>query len=354
MTLDHTMTPRQIAVDAMYRRPTDRVPCIPFIDNSYAAPRAGVAVSECFLNPRAYAQGLVASLERHPDIDGLSINLCLADEIILDIQKTKTDFLVKTTGGLTWMIPNNDVGSVQKTEISSFDDPRLEQDDPFKPGIIQTLQHIPTNLRQQYLFSCGLTGPFSQVGFMVGLTRLMEATLDDPVGLHRAIQKRLPLAIAWAEEMAQYDPGCIWIGEGLASSSLISARTYQEFVLPYETLLAEKIRQLGIPSVLHICGKILPILDRIPDTHVDCLEADWPLPLEAARDRIADRVSIKGNLNTSILVHGKEAEIYQLSRQAIETMQNKPGFILSSGCALGRDTPPEHVDAMVRAAREGN
>lgn len=346
------MTPRQRAVEAMYRRPTDRVPCVPFIDNSYAAPRAGVPVSQCFLDPDVYAQGLVASLERHPDIDGVSINLCLADNIILEIKETRYEYLVKTIGGLTWMVPFNDVGSVLETEITSFDDPRLEQDDPFKPGIIQTLQSIPEDLRKLYLFSCGLTGPFSQVAFMLGLNRTMEATIDDPEGLHRAIKKRVPFALRWVEEMTQFDPACIWIGEGFASSSLISARTYKEFVLPYEQIVADKIRERGVPSVLHICGKINPILDLIPESRADCLEADWPVALEDAHQRIADRISIKGNLNTTDLVRGEETQIYELSRQAIEIMKGKPGFILSSGCALGRDTPPEHVDAMVRATRD--
>jgi uroporphyrinogen decarboxylase len=346
------MTPRQRAVEALYRRSTDRVPCVPFIDNSYAAPRAGVPVSQCFLDPNIYAQGLVASLERHPDIDGVSINLCLTDEIIQDIRETRDEYLVKTTGGLTWMVPFNDVGSVLETEITSFDDPRLDEDDPFKPGIILTLRAIPEDLRKRYLFSCGLTGPFSQVGFMLGLTHIMEATVDDPEGLHRAIRKRVPFALRWVEEMAQYDPGCIWIGEGFASSSLIGAHTYKEFVLPYEQIVADKIREVGVPSVLHICGKIYPILDLIPDSRADCLEADWPVALEDARQRIADRISIKGNLNTTDLVRGEEAEIYDLSRKAIEVMKGKPGFILSSGCALGRDTPPEHVDAMARAARD--
>ena len=346
------MTPRQRAIEAMYRRPTDRVPCVPFIDNSYAAPRAGVPVSQCFLDPKIYAQGLVAALERHPDIDGVSINLCLTEDIIQNVRQTKDEYLVRTTGGMTWMVPFNDVGSVLETEITTFDDHRLDEDDPFKPGIIQTLQALPKELRERYLFSCGLTGPFSQVAFMMGLTRVMEATIEDPEGLHSAIQKRVPFALRWVEEMAQDDPGCIWIGEGFASSSLIGAHTYKEFVLPYEQIVVDKIREVGIPSVLHICGKIYPILDLIPDSRADCLEADWPVAMIDARQRIADKISIKGNLNTTDLVRGKEADAYEVSRQAIEAMKGKPGYILSSGCALGRDTPPAHVDAMSRAARD--
>jgi len=350
--LSDSLTHRQRAVNAIQRHTTDRPPCVPFIDNSYAAPRAGRKVSECFIDPDAYAEGLVASLERHPDIDGVSINLCLADEIILEVKQTADEYLVKTTGGLTWLVPFNDVGSVRETEVTSFDDSRLESDDPFKPGIILTLKAIPDDLHQRYLFSCGLTGAFSQVAFMMGLTRVMMATIEEPQALERAIKKRLPFALRWAEEMAEFDPPCVWIGEGFASSSLMSAHTYKRFVLPYEHIVCDRLRELGIPSIIHICGKINPILDMIPETHADCLEADWQVDLVDARQRIGDRISIKGNLNTTTLVHGSQSEIYELSRQALRTMQGNPGFILSSGCALGRDTPPENVDAMLRAAKE--
>ena len=344
------MGPRQRAVEAMYGRMPDRVPCVPLIDNSYSAPVMGVPVSQCFLDPVSHAESLVACLERHPAIDGVSINLCLADEIILERHEQADGYIVKTTGGTTWMIPYNDIGSVLEREITSFDDPRLESEDPLKAGIYRTLQAIPADIRRRYLINAGVTGPFSQVCFLMGLERVMLATIDDPAGLHRAIEKRLPLALQWVEEMAALDPGCIWIGEGLASSSLISPKTYREFVLPYEKAVVEKIHQAGVPSVLHICGKLNPALDLIPETQVNCLEADWQVGLAEAKARIGDRVCLKGNLNTTTLVSSGPVEIYELSRQAIADAAANGGFVLSSGCALGRDTPPENVDAMAQAA----
>lgn len=350
MITNLNMGSRQRAVEAMYGRKPDRVPCMPFIDNSYSSPVMGVPVSQCFLDPTSHAESMLACLERHPIIDGVSINLCLADEIILEKQKRADGYVIKTTGGITWMIPYNDIGSVMEREIVSFDDPRLEFDDPLKPGIIRTLQAIPADIRRRYLISAGVTGPFSQVCIMMGIERVMLATIDDPAGLHCAIEKRLPLALRWIEEMAEYDPGCIWIGEGLASSSLIGPTTYREFVVPYERALVEKIRQVGVPSVLHICGRLKPSLDLIPETETNCLEVDWQVDLADAKSRIGDRVSIKGNLNTTALVSSGPEVIYEMSKQAMEDAATEGGFILSSGCALGRDTPPENVEAMAQAA----
>jgi uroporphyrinogen decarboxylase len=335
----------------MYGGKPERVPCVPLIDNSYAAARIGVPVSQCFMDPVLHAEALVACLEHHPAIDGLSINLCLAAQIMLDCQQAADGYLVKTSGGLTWQVPTDDVGTVKSCDITSFDDPRMETDDPFKPGILETLRAIPADIRRRYLINVGVTGPFCQVEFLMGLNRVLLATLEDPDGLHAAIEKRLPLALRWIDELAELDPAAIWIGEGVASSSVIGPHTYREFVLPYEQALAERIRQLKVPSVLHICGKVDPILEDIPQTGVDCFEADWPVNMVAARARLGKRVSLKGNLNTTTLVKATPQAIYQLSRRLIQDMADG-SFILSSGCALGRDTPPENVDAMAQAALE--
>jgi uroporphyrinogen decarboxylase len=290
---------------------------------------------------------------RHPQIDGLSINLCLADEIILGRERTSDGWLVQTTGGLTWSVPYNDIGTVSGREITSFDDPRLVSDNPFKAGPLGTLAALPRAMLQSHLVLAGVTGPFSQVAFLMGLERVLLATVDDPEGLYRAIEKRLPHALEWVDQTAPYDPPAIWIGEGVASSNLISPKVYRDFVLPFEKKLCERIRAAGIPSVLHICGRLAPAeLDLIATSGVDCLEADWPMDLVGARSRLGAGMALKGNLNTTTLVQAGPETIERISRELVDSLENQPGFILSSGCALGRDTPPENVEAMARAVQD--
>jgi uroporphyrinogen decarboxylase len=345
------LSPRQRSVATMFGRLPDRVPCVPLIDNSYSAAVLKVPVSECFIHPETHAESLVACFDKHPHIGGVSINLGLAEEIILEREETSDDYFIKTTGGITWMIPHNDVGSVMDHEITDFDDPRLEVEDPLKPGIVETLRCIPDEIRERYLINAGVTGPFSQIVFLMGLERVMTATIEDPAGLHRAIEKRVPFAIRWVQEMAELNAGSIWIGEGPASSSLISPATYREFVQPYQKAVVDEIREANTPSVIHMCGKLVdPALDAVAETGVNCLELDWPVDAVNAKQRIGDRVCLKGNLNTTLLVQLQADQVYEMAGTLIDEVAAGGRFILSSGCALGRDTPPENVDAMAQAA----
>jgi uroporphyrinogen-III decarboxylase len=346
------MTPRERAVAALKGQIPDRVPCVPLIDTSYAAAIAGMPVSECFINPEAYAQALVATLERHPDIDGVSINIGLSDDIILEHKKTNGVHSIRTNGGLTWTVPENDIGSIEHCEITEFTDPRIDTDEYLMQACLRTLKAIPEAIRRKYLINTTVTGPYSQIAFLIGVNELMFATIDRPEGLEAAIRKRVPFALKWVDELAKLDPGCIWIGEGFASNSLVDRETYRRFVMPYERLVVDRIHAIDKTSILHICGKLDDSLESLLETGSDGVEIDWQVDMPDAKRRIGRAMTLKGNLNTSALVKSTPDELYAMTRDLIR--QGKPGgrFILSSGCCLGRDTPPASVDAMVRACED--
>jgi len=346
------MTSRERAELAMRGKVPDRVPVVPLIDTSYAAACLGVPVSECFLDPRVHARALLSALKRHPGIDGVSINIGLTAEVIAKRTATASDGFVTTTDGTEWQIPLNDIGTPVSHAIQEFDDPRTGALDVLRPHIVETLRAMPAEVLRDYDVSAGLTGPFSQIAFMMGVERVLLAIHEEPEALKRAIEKRMPLALDWAGEMAGLGAPSVWIGEGVASSSLISPRQYEEFVLPYEQRVAARLRELGVPSALHICGKATGILDQMARSGCDCFEADWQVDLAEAKASIGDRMSMKGNLHTTALVHDGPQQVFEAARGAIEKAKRGGGFILSSGCALGRDTPPENIEAMVRAARE--
>lgn len=346
------MTSCERSQAAMRGQTPDRLPVVPLIDTSYAAASYGVSVSECFLDPEVHARALVSCLELHPDIDGLSINIGIAPEVVSECVRTPDGWLITTLDGSMWRVPLNDIGTPVRHDITSFEDERLQTLDTLRPYVTETLRHIPPDVLGRYNISVGLTGPFSQVGFMMGVQRIMTALIDQPEDLQSAIARRTPFAIAWAEQVAAMSAPSVWIGEGMASGSLISAAHYAGFVLPAEQQVIQRLHELGIAVALHICGNSGGLLSAMVCSGADCLELDWQVDLRAARNRLGSKVSLKGNLHTSKLAQATAAEVYNDARRAIQVAKPGGGFILSSGCALGRDTPPENVAAMARAARD--
>lgn len=106
---DVGMNSRERAEKAMPREVPDRVPVVPLIDTSYAAASFKVPVSACFLDPALHARALVSVLERHSGIDGLSINIGLTPEVILELTRTDADYCVTTLDGSKWQFSATDL-----------------------------------------------------------------------------------------------------------------------------------------------------------------------------------------------------------------------------------------------------
>ncbi|GAA0179889.1 methylcobamide--CoM methyltransferase [Clostridium sediminicola] len=334
----------------------DRISVHPEIDLVYAAPQFNVSVGECFIYPETHAKALVNSLELHPDVDGLYVNLCVSPKIAVE-DRTELDGLtkeeiryIKDSAGMTWRIPNNDVGAVTEHDIVDLDDERLITEDPFIVGILETYKLIPEETKKKYLIIPGITSPYCQLDFILGMTPLLLAMYDEPEKLKKALQHRTNLAIKWANEYAKLGVECVWIGDGSASSSIISPEMYEEFVLPYVTQLVDVLKSHGITSIMHVCGDINPSIDVISRSGVDGLDIDFPVDLEVARKKVPKHICFKGNLNPVNLLQKSADEIYKECQEII--LNAGEPFVLSTGCLLARDTPPKNVDAMVKAAME--
>lgn len=87
-------------------------------------------------------------------------------------------------------------------------------------------------------------------------------------------------------------------------------------------------------------------------TGAKILEVDWKVDLGLARRTVPSETILMGNINPSDpMCIGSPAQVRQ-QVQAIIRKTGGRGLILSSGCALGANTKPENMQALVEAARE--
>ncbi len=142
------------------------------------------------------------------------------------------------------------------------------------------------------------------------------------------------------------------IGDAYASPNLISPKMYREYALPAEIDLAGEVQGFGIPFSIHICGNTTSILPDMARTGARILEVDWKVDIGKARQIVPPETVLMGNVNPSDpMALGSPAEVAAAARQVLESTGGQ-GVILSSGCALGRDTKEENVRALVAAAHQ--
>ncbi len=143
---------------------------------------------------------------------------------------------------------------------------------------------------------------------------------------------------------------------GTQLSLICGPAQFDEFIMPWFRRFTEQGHRYGYQVLLHSCGSIYKVIDRLIDAGVDCLH-----PLQArAADMDAEtlarhfkgRIAFLGGIDTQhLLVHATPDEIKVEVRRVRDLLG--PCLIVSpSHEAILPNVPPANVAAMAEAAHE--
>jgi uroporphyrinogen decarboxylase len=196
--------------------------------------------------------------------------------------------------------------------------------------------------------------PFSLASQIRGAAEWM-LDLTDPereADVRRLLDYALEATLQFIRLMAATGAHMVSNGDSPAGPSVISPRLYREFAWEYEKRAVEEAHRLGLPYMLHICGKTEPILEEMVATGADALELDYKTDARRAHNVLLGRTTFVGNLDpTGVLAHGTPALVEEKTRELLEIFADTPRFILNAGCAIPASTPPENLHALMRTAR---
>ncbi len=140
---------------------------------------------------------------------------------------------------------------------------------------------------------------------------------------------------------------------GTQADLFIGPDQFDEFIMPWVRRFVEQAHRHGYQVILHSCGSIFRVIDRLIEAGVDCLH-----PLQArARQMDAEtlarhfkgRISFLGGIDTQdLLVHGSPDEVQREVERISELLG--PRYIISpSHEALLPNVSPANVAAMAQA-----
>lgn len=196
-------------------------------------------------------------------------------------------------------------------------------------------------------------GPFSIACLLRGTTQfMMDLLTEDKQLIDDVLDYCRKISAVFAK--AQKDAGAhaTSIGDAFAGPNLISPDMYRQFALEPEKKLTKEVQEYGIPFSIHICGNTNGIIEDMGTTGAKILEVDWQLDIAKAREVVPMSTTIMGNIDPSFpLVVGSPEDVDSAVKKIIEATKGK-NHIISSGCAMGRNTPPENFRAFINAARK--
>jgi len=228
----------------------------------------------------------------------------------------------------------------------------LEPADPDKDGrmpvVLGATRRLKALLDDEAPILTSLKGPFSLASFLHGIDKFLEDLLTDPGRAHEFLRIATDNQVAYAEAIVKAG-GIPFIGDPVASGSLVSPEMFREFARPYLEQVIRAVHQSGAKAGLHICGETKALLADMVATRADFLSID-EMDMAQAREKVGENTALMGNVSTRLMLEGTADQVARASRECLE--RGGKSLLLSTSCDVPTGAPKENVRAVVTAARE--
>jgi MtaA/CmuA family methyltransferase len=182
-------------------------------------------------------------------------------------------------------------------------------------------------------------GVFSLAAFLGGIENFLKITLRKESQADELLEQAMQFQEDYLENFLSLGVN-VFIGDPLASSSVISPAIFQKYALnPLETLV-RRIKERGALAGIHICGDTRPIMEFLDRAGADILS------IEDAT--IHTKTLRMGGVSTQTILNGNVEDVSKEARSALAITP----LILSTSCDVPPQTNPTNIMAMLRAARE--
>lgn len=173
-------------------------------------------------------------------------------------------------------------------------------------------------------------------------------------------ESRLADAVASAERLVTRHPGLL-DGYTLCSdycfnvNPFFSPAMFEEFIAPYLQRVIDAYHAMGLYTIKHTDGNIMPILEQMVECGPDALHSLDPqggVSIPEVRRITKGRVALCGNVNCGLLQTGTDEECIADVRRSLREGMAEPGYIFcTSNCAY-TGMPLERYELMNRIWRE--
>ena len=180
-------------------------------------------------------------------------------------------------------------------------------------------------------------GPWHKLCELYGPEKCINACFDDPLWVRDALAAITEIDLRALDTMKSTNLDLLETGGGFGSSTVISPSIFREFLLPFEKRIHAHIREeLGIRTVYHTCGGMMPILDLLVEIGSTALETLTPptmggdVDLAELKKRVGDKVALIGGFDQNGGFQNCTPEqTRKLVRHCFETAGENGGYILN-------------------------
>ena len=248
---------------------------------------------------------------------------------------------------------NDGAGVTSRETLESYPWPDANKVDL---SILEKIEpYVPEGMK---LVAAAPDGVEETVIELVGYENLCYMIVDEPDLVKSIFDEVGQRLLDYYKRVVEYDivGACInnddW---GFNTQTLISHGDMEKWLFPWHKKINDVIHAAGKPVILHSCGNIYPLMDRV----IDYLQVDGKhsyedsiMPVEDAWEKYHNRISIMGGIDMDFLTRNTPEDVYKRSKAMLERAGLDGGYALGTGNSVPEYVPPENYFAMMKAGLE--
>ncbi|MCP4623752.1 MAG: MtaA/CmuA family methyltransferase [bacterium] len=134
------------------------------------------------------------------------------------------------------------------------------------------------------------------------IPELLKATLKAPAKIPAFIEVGEKAGTMLGQALIEAGADMISCEDMSSSPALLTPQTYQEVVLGYQQ---RQFAALSVPKILHICGRVDPIVEWMGQTGADDLSLEPKAGVQTAREKCGANVVLMGGADTATTLYFK-------------------------------------------------
>jgi [methyl-Co(III) methanol-specific corrinoid protein]:coenzyme M methyltransferase len=190
-----------------------------------------------------------------------------------------------------------------------------------------------------------LTGPVSLATSLLEPLTFYRALVKNKSAAHDLMKLVVRNLSIFGSALIEAGADLVCIADPSASGELLGKNAFSEFALSYiNELLVHFRKKYGIPSIVHICGKVQSLGAALSELNAECISVDAVVRLSKLKELAPSKI-VMGNVNTYLMQNGHPDGVFKNGCRCL----NAGADILAPACGMSTRTPIKNIQSLSRA-----
>lgn len=212
------------------------------------------------------------------------------------------------------------------------------------------------NDRERYCILFFAGGTFETSWYMRGMSRFLMDLVEAPEIAEAICRRVTDFFTRRAMKAIEQSQGKIDMifsnGDiGTQRGMMLSPALWREHIKPYTAEYITPFKKMGLMTMYHSCGSIVPVIDDFIEMGLDVLDPIQPgavgMDPDSLRTGFGRRITFHGGVDEQhLLPHGSPEEVRREVARAMGILGTDGGYIVCPAHNIQADTPPENILAL--------